>query len=40
MNYTNALEILEIDLSTIGYNGMTIDFLKKQYRKLYRSLKA
>ena len=34
MNYTNALEILEIDLSTVGYNGITIEYLKKQYRKL------
>jgi curved DNA-binding protein CbpA len=38
MNYTSkfldAFEILEIDLSKINYNDITIDYLKKQYRKM------
>jgi curved DNA-binding protein CbpA len=34
MNYKEAFEILEIDLSSVGYNGMRLEYLKKQYRKL------
>jgi hypothetical protein len=34
MNYKEAFNILEIDLSEVGYNDISIDFLKKQYRKL------
>ena len=34
MNYKDAFEILEIDLSSVGYNGMSLEYLKKQYRKL------
>jgi len=34
MNYKEAFEILEIDLSVISVNDITADYLKKQYRKL------
>ena len=34
MNYKDAFEILEIDLSAVGYNGISLEYLKKQYRKL------
>ena len=34
MNYKDAFEILEIDLSVIGYNSISLEYLKKQYRKL------
>lgn len=34
MNYKDAFEILEIDLPSVGYNGMSLEYLKKQYRKL------
>lgn len=34
MNYKNALEILEIDLSVVNINELTTDYLKKQYRRL------
>jgi len=34
MNYKDAFEILEIDLSAIGYNDISLEYLKKQYRKL------
>jgi len=34
MNYKDAFEILEIDLSSVGYNDMSLEYLKKQYRKL------
>jgi len=34
MNYKEAFEILEIDLSEIGYNDITSEYLKKQYRRL------
>ena len=34
MNYKDAFEILEIDLSSVGYNGVSLEYLKKQYRKL------
>jgi len=34
MNYENAFEILEIDLSKKNYNEITDEYLKKQYRKL------
>lgn len=34
MNYNEALIILEIDISEVGYNNITIDYLKKQYRNL------
>ena len=34
MNYKEAFEILEIDMSVISVNDITADYLKKQYRKL------
>jgi len=34
MNYKNAFEILEIDISEVNYNDITLEYLKKQYRKL------
>lgn len=34
MNYKEAFEILEIDLSVISVNDISADYLKKQYRKL------
>ena len=34
MNYKDAFEILEIDLYAIGYNDISLEYLKKQYRKL------
>jgi curved DNA-binding protein CbpA len=34
MNYKEAFEILEIDLSVVSVNDITIDYLKKQYRRL------
>jgi curved DNA-binding protein CbpA len=34
MNYKDAFEILEIDLSAVGYNCISLEYLKKQYRKL------
>jgi curved DNA-binding protein CbpA len=34
MNYKYAFEVLEIDISIIGYNNMTLKYLNKQYRKL------
>jgi curved DNA-binding protein CbpA len=34
MNYKEAFEILEIDLTEIGYNDISLEYLKKQYRKL------
>ena len=34
MNYTDAFEILDIDFIDINYNELTVDFLKKQYRKM------
>jgi len=34
MNCKDAFEILEIDLSTINYNKITLKYLKTQYRKL------
>ena len=34
MNYQKAFNILEIDLSQVGYNDISIDYIKKQYRKL------
>lgn len=34
MNYKDAFDILEIDLSKINYNDITIEYLKKQYRKM------
>jgi hypothetical protein len=34
MNYKDAFEILEIDLSKSNYNDITKDYLKKKYRKL------
>jgi hypothetical protein len=34
MNYKEAFEILEIDLSVISVNDVSTDYLKKQYRKL------
>ena len=34
MNYKDAFEILEIDLHKVSYNDVTIEYLKKQYRKL------
>lgn len=34
MNYKDAFEILEIDLSIVNINDITLDYLKKQYRRL------
>ena len=34
MNYKNAFEILEIDLSQPSYNNISLEYLKKQYKKL------
>lgn len=34
MNYKNAFEILQIDLSKFNTNDITLEYLKKQYRKL------
>jgi hypothetical protein len=34
MNYKQAFDILEIDLSDINYSNITLEYLKKQYRKL------
>jgi hypothetical protein len=34
MNYKEAFEILEIDLSVVSVNDISADYLKKQYRKL------
>ena len=34
MNYKDAFEILEIDLSQVSYNDITNEYLNKQYRKL------
>ena len=34
MNYKNAFEILEIDLSQPNSNNISLEYLKKQYKKL------
>jgi hypothetical protein len=34
MNYNEAFAILEIDITEIGYNNITFEYLKKQYRNL------
>ena len=34
MNYKNAFEILEINIDEVKYNDITLEYLKKQYRKL------
>lgn len=34
MNYKNAFEILEIDLTEPNYNSITLEYLKKQYKKM------
>ena len=34
MNYKKAFEILEIDISEVNYNDISLEYLKKQYRKL------
>ena len=34
MNHTDAFEILEIDLRVISPNDITLEYLKKQYRRL------
>ena len=34
MNYKDAFDILEINLSVIDYNDISLEYLKKQYRKL------
>jgi len=34
MNYKDAFEILEIDLSIINVNDISLEYLKKQFRKL------
>jgi hypothetical protein len=34
MDYKRAFEIMEIDLSIINYNDISLEYLKKQYRKL------
>ena len=34
MNYKDAFEILEIDLYHVSYNDISLEYLKKQYRRL------
>lgn len=34
MNYKDAFQILEIDLSEFSYSEITLEYLKRQYRKL------
>jgi curved DNA-binding protein CbpA len=34
MNYKDAFEILEIDLCHVRYNDISLEYLKKQYRRL------
>jgi curved DNA-binding protein CbpA len=34
MNYKEAFEILEIDMSDINYSDITFEYIKKQFRKL------
>ena len=34
MNYKSAFEILEIDLTEISYNYLSLEYLTKQYRKM------
>jgi len=34
MNYKDAFQILEIDLSEFSYSEITLEYLKKQYRKM------
>lgn len=34
MNYKEAFEILEIDLSVVSVNDISVEYLKKQYRRL------
>jgi len=34
MNYKNAFEILEIDLTESEYNSITLEYLKKHYKKM------
>ena len=34
MHYNEAFEILEIDLSFVNYKDISLEYLKKQYRKL------
>jgi len=34
MNYKEAFEILNIDLNLVNYNDISLEYLKKQYRKL------
>ena len=34
MNYKEAFEILEIDLSIVSVNDISVEYLKKQYRRL------
>jgi len=34
MNYKDAFEILEINLNIVDYNDISLEYLKKQYRKL------
>jgi curved DNA-binding protein CbpA len=34
MNYKDAFQILEIDLSQFSYSEITLEYLKKQYRKM------
>jgi hypothetical protein len=34
MDYKRAFEIMEIDLSIVNYNDVSLEYLKKQYRKL------
>ena len=34
MNYTIAIEILNIDTSEVSYNDITLEYLKKKYHKL------
>lgn len=34
MNYKDALEILEIDFTEVQYNNISLEYLKKQYKRL------
>ena len=38
MNYKEAFEILEIDLSVVSVNDISVEYLKKQYRKLAKKI--
>ena len=34
MNYKDAFDILEIDFTHVKYEDLSLEYLKKQYRKL------